>query len=198
LQLLLEEPDDGILYIFYDDNQRIYVPEGSFPIQTPPHLLSVNCRNTQAIHRVVNGFYKSGAQPAALGPSGRPVEVQTYTDWTGLRSQLESLLAGLAEEGIPPEGIAVLAMTGKQVSLFQEAGLSNTWPPQPGEIFCTTVHAFKGLESPVVVLAGIESWMLKDWQDMDKLIYVGSSRARHHLAVILSEHAAESLRGHFQ
>lgn len=59
LQLLLEHPDEDILYIFYDDNQRIYVPSSTFPIDPPHHTLSVNCRNTQMIHAIILGLYRS-------------------------------------------------------------------------------------------------------------------------------------------
>jgi superfamily I DNA/RNA helicase len=198
LQFLLEEPDDGILYIFYDDNQRIYVPKGDFPVRTPPFSLTVNCRNTQAIHRVVNRFYKSSDRPTALGPAGRPVEVISYKNRPEMLAHVQRVLAHFSEEGIPAEEIVVLAMIGKHADFFHQAGLAREWPPGPGDVYCTTIHAFKGLERSTVILAGIDSWMLDRRSHLDQLLYVGSSRARHHLVVILSEHSAEVLRKYFQ
>jgi superfamily I DNA/RNA helicase len=198
LQFLLEEPDDGILYIFYDDNQRIYVPKGDFPIRTPPFSLTINCRNTQSIHRVVTSFYKSLDPPGALGPPGRPVEILTFKDRSEMRSHLRQTLAWLLEEGIPAGEIAVLTMMARQAELFHKDGLTADWPPGPGEVYCATVHAFKGLERATIILAGIESWMLDSWSHLDQLLYVGCSRARHHLVVILSENSAPALAKYFQ
>ncbi|MGB4952069.1 MAG: NERD domain-containing protein/DEAD/DEAH box helicase, partial [Rhizobiaceae bacterium] len=38
LQTLLRDPDNGILYIFFDDNQRIYQRLNAFPIQSEPYV----------------------------------------------------------------------------------------------------------------------------------------------------------------
>jgi hypothetical protein len=73
LQLLLENPDESPLYIFYDDNQRIFpVPEG-LPVADAPYQLTVNCRNTQRINAVVRAYYE-GDTIQARGPEGIPVD----------------------------------------------------------------------------------------------------------------------------
>jgi superfamily I DNA/RNA helicase len=48
-----------------------------------------------------------------------------------------------------------------------------------------TVHRFKGLESPVVVLAEIDERISPE--DLASLLYVGATRARSHLVVVASE-----------
>ena len=102
IQTLLRDPDDGILYIFFDDNQRIYVRHSTFPIQQPPYSLTVNCRNTQNIHRVVMQFYDAEEQPTARGPEGRPPEVIVYERPHHLRETLQDVLLRLTrEERIP-------------------------------------------------------------------------------------------------
>lgn len=53
----------------------------------------------------------------------------------------------------------------------------------PAVAFCT-VQAFKGLESPVVILCDIEA---VDDREPQSLLYVGMSRARSHLSVLLHE-----------
>ena len=37
LEELLVNPEDGILFVFYDDNQRIFDQRGSYPVPPPHH-----------------------------------------------------------------------------------------------------------------------------------------------------------------
>jgi len=63
LTSLLADPDDSILYIFYDDNQRLYKRDAAFPITSDPFHLTRNCRNTKQIHESVMMFHASHAPP---------------------------------------------------------------------------------------------------------------------------------------
>ncbi|NJO84477.1 MAG: ATP-binding domain-containing protein [Blastochloris sp.] len=45
----------------------------------------------------------------------------------------------------------------------------------------STIHAFKGLESPVIILTELDA-VYKD--TLDQLLYIGISRARNHLVII--------------
>jgi superfamily I DNA/RNA helicase len=48
-----------------------------------------------------------------------------------------------------------------------------------------TIHRYKRLESPVVVLAEIDSRVADE--DLASLIYVGATRARSHLVLVVSD-----------
>jgi len=48
-------------------------------------------------------------------------------------------------------------------------------------IFCSTIHSFKGLESPVVILTETDA-IKKDRKD--ELLYVATSRANSHLIIV--------------
>ncbi len=196
LQMLLRDPDDGILYIFFDDNQRIYVPHGEFPIRGSPYLLTVNCRNTQNIHDVVVQFYAAGTRPTALGPRGRQVEEVVYSDTQHLWPALGGILRRLIEEErVPTDEIAVLTPLVRIKSALLDSSLSggpqltDTLPVQPGQVYCTTIHSFKGLERAVILLAGIGQRLTQEDHDLNSLLYVGCSRARHHLIVLMPENA---------
>lgn len=190
LQCLLHDPDQGILYVFFDDNQNLYRTAPSIPLELAPFPLTHNCRNTQHIHQTVMRFYRSDQTPLVQGPVGRPVEVHTYNDITSLRRALSQVLHRLVvEENVPAEDIVILTPRGRERSALWRIGtvgnfrLSEQWATASGEIFCSTIHAFKGLESPVVILAEIESGAARD---LEPLLYVGSSRACHHLVVLAS------------
>jgi superfamily I DNA/RNA helicase len=73
---------------------------------------------------------------------------------------------------------------------------SDEWPTPPQEVHCNTVHAFKGLESSVVILAEMERYSDRP-KELDPLLYVACSRAKNHLVVLLPEGAAPSLHRRF-
>jgi ATP-dependent exoDNAse (exonuclease V) beta subunit len=52
-------------------------------------------------------------------------------------------------------------------------------------VFCTTIHSFKGLERPVIILAGIGQQRSQEKSELNSLLYVGCSRARHHLMALM-------------
>ena len=200
LQMLLRDPDEGILYVFYDDNQRLYVRDSAFPIQQHPYLLTVNCRNTQNIHRTVMKFYDAEVPPSARGPLGREVELISYEGPQNLQSTLRDILRRLTmDEQIPTDEIAVLTPRGRSrdrlldASIGAEPWLTDASPPPSGQVYCNTVYDFKGLERAVVVLADIRRWPT-EWDEMVQLLYVGCSRARNHLVVLLDRNAPTRVR----
>jgi hypothetical protein len=205
--MLLRDPDDGILYIFYDDNQRLYVRHGAFPIQQEPYLLTVNCRNTQNIHRLVMKFYETGRAedaPYARGPLGRPVAVVPYPSSQGLQTTLQEVLRILSVDQQVPTG-EIVVLTSRSLSkrrlLDGSVGdglrLTDTWPTPRDQIYCTTIYDFKGLERAVVILADIGRWP-SEWDEMVQLLYVGCSRARNHLIVLLDQNAPARVRKAFR
>lgn len=190
LQYLLHDPDGGIFYIFYDDNQRLYDRGSHFPIQQPPYPLSVNCRNTRAIHKEVMKYYHSNDDPpVAMGPKGRPVELVAYPDEAGFRQELAHILQRLVEqEGVPADQIVVLTPLRRNSWLWTEMlpgpiPLTDQLPVANNQVFATTIHSFKGLESAVVILTETERWP-KRGVELDNLLYVACSRARHHLIIM--------------
>ena len=58
-------------------------------------------------------------------------------------------------------------------------------------MLATSVHAFKGLERPVVILAELGD---KHAEELQRYLYVGGSRARNHLIVLATEPVARDLR----
>ena len=198
LQCLLHDPDQDIFYVFFDDNQNLYRTAQTVPLEFAPLSLTRNCRNTQRIHQVVMQFYQSDQTPLAQGPWGRPVEVRTYAHLGGLKRYLRQVLHRLVVEGnVPPEDIVVLTPRGRERSHLWRLGpvgnfqLTDQWSAGSGEIFCSTVHSFKGLESPVVILAEIEPY---GGQDLESILYVGCSRACNHLIVLASARLPEDVK----
>ena len=83
-----------------------------------------------------------------------------------------------------------------QAGFGTEPELTDACPPPPGRVYCTTVYDFKGLESAVVILADIRRWP-PEWDEMVRLLYVGCSRARNHLIVLVDQNAPARVRRAF-
>lgn len=53
----LKNPEEGILYIFSDDNQTLLPSCSDYPVEGQPFILSKNCRNSGRIFDVVRKFH---------------------------------------------------------------------------------------------------------------------------------------------
>jgi len=188
LEALLADPQDGPFCLFYDDNQRIYgtAASGAYPIPPPHHALSHNCRTTRQIHDAALVYHHGATRPRCLGPEGRAlVELATPPGETlaVLRRALHELIQ---VEGVRPDEIAILSTRGPKTSALPEGAsvgnLTLTWGDAgPGQVRVRSIHAFKGLESPVVILAEPER---AHAANRDALLYVALSRAQHHVIVL--------------
>ena len=126
---------------------------------------------------------------------GEPVQVLGYEGDEGLANLLEKVLINLVdEEQLPLEDMAVLTPSGKDKSRLlarERIGrfrLSDR--VESGSVLATSIHSFKGLERPVVILAELGD---KHHEDLAKYLYVGASRAKK-LIVLAAEPVAKELR----
>jgi superfamily I DNA/RNA helicase len=162
--------------------------------------LRVNCRNTRQIGEetaLLSGF---DSLPYRLDHAeGLPVDYRYWKTKEEELQQLESSLLKLLNEGIIPEDIVVLgparyenssaSMLGN-VNRIQVSDLGDI-SGEPGScIIFSTIHSFKGMESPVIILCGISSI---DGDEERALLYVGMSRARSHLIIVASEKLKKAL-----
>jgi Nuclease-related domain/UvrD-like helicase C-terminal domain len=188
LQELLADQDGGILYIFYDDNQRLYTRASSFPISEEPFHLTFNCRNTRQIHDTVMLFHTSDTQTSCLGPEGSPTRFHSFAAGADERREVEGLIDRLVtEESVSPGDIALLTRRSRERSAWKNPSRRPAWQATwelsdaAGKVLCSSVHGFKGLERPVVVvceLGGI------DLAEELELFYVAFSRARELLIAV--------------
>ena len=129
------------------------------------------------------------------GPGGRPVEVLGYRDGADLAHLLSLVLKNLEGEGVPLEDVVVLTPARRAQSALRTLGRANgyelTDQPERGKVLVSTIHGFKGLERPVVILAEIGE---RHQEDLAKYLYVGGSRARNHLIVLAADPTARALR----
>ncbi len=206
LFFLMKDQENGILYVFYDSNQNIYRRTASLAklISVAPFTLWENCRNTYAIHDVVRKFHHAPDSMACHGPQGRAPEMYFYTEPYQQQQCVQRTLHRLVnEEKIEPAQIALLTTRSPEKTPFQPNKWLGNFQLLEAEgprvhanaIRLSSVHRFKGLESRVVVLTGLED---NDPSWLNPLLYVACSRARTHLIVVAHERSRSQLERIFQ
>jgi len=150
--------------------------------------LTLNCRNTKPICeeiQTITGF----EAPAGLWTKveGPPVNYLTYRTPEEQRDKLTHLLDQLSIMRIEPRDITILSPYRRENSIISHIEGHDIRDYSVNERSCTTfctIQAYKGLENTVIILTDIESF------SMDKLMYVGLSRARSGLYILESDSAA--------
>jgi len=118
---LLKDADEGIFYVFFDDNQRIYTQISNIPMSGEPLFLSDNYRNTQHIHAKLSPYMQDRSETVCLGPEGRPVEIIHADTPQATHKALQSLLNRLVnEEGVRTEDIIVLTAASEKRSQWKK------------------------------------------------------------------------------
>ena len=153
--------------------------------------LKTNCRNTRKIAEetaLMSGF---DSMPFRAKTAGGLSVVYSY--WSNQDEQLTKLnvlIEKLLADGLKPQDIVLLStrklensvlnqltnVMGVQFSKITDVGLENN-----KTIFYSTVQAFKGLESSVIILTDLNA--IKTDYDRS-LVYIGMSRAKSHLILL--------------
>lgn len=160
-------------------------------------VLSVNCRNTKPVS-VETAMLARPVVFADARADGQPVRYCWYKNATEQVRQLRSLLQNMLSEGAAPGSISVLSPRktadccandlelpgGMGIDAVSEGNVAAVASGQhPNPTYCS-VSSFKGIENDFIVLTDIENLSAEWWR---AVIYVGMSRARAGLYVLLHE-----------
>ena len=191
LESLLNDVEQSIFYIFYDEEQDIfgrnslknYFADSGY-ISPMPYQLTENIRNTKQICEWCKENTGFGSSMNANLVSGVEPTVFEYTDAKNIRKEVGKILYDLTENhGVDPEQIVVLSDRSLPKSVFADdlsAGnykITKDEATDKQEIKFKTIQSFKGLESDVVIY-------LQHKHDRLKLNYVGYTRAKYILYVL--------------
>jgi hypothetical protein len=183
LQLMLPDPDRSPLYVFFDDNQKLFPVPTGLPILDTPFALTVNCRNTKRINELVMRFYR-GETVEAAGPDGMPIDRHVYATEAELLEHLEEAVGvWVGEAEVDPADIALLSGYGDHRSALWKvdalAGIRLTDDPwDRNAILRSSIFRFKGLERMVVGLCELDGVR-------EQALYVGLSRPSVFLSLFL-------------
>ena len=162
--------------------------------------LTLNCRNTRRIAEetaIVGGF---STPPFRFGQEdGVPVEHRYWRTNSSLVKVLTTTINQLSHGGVSLDDIVILSP--KRLENSALAGVdricdapiydcSRSLDILRGSIKFSTIHSFKGLESQVVIIVDIDDI---DEDGPQALMYVGMSRARSLLVLMIHDRARRSV-----
>jgi hypothetical protein len=182
LRMTLRDEAHAPVWLFLDDNQRVYDARLTVPSDFVHWELTTNCRNTRAIHRQLLELYEGTIVPDVRGPEGRPPELLHTADQPAKVGEVLDRLQ--RAEDICSRDIVVLSSHGwdkSDVGAKHAARLVRERGKRGDGVLFSSIRAFKGLESPVVVLCELEDL---DGASRDQQLYVGLSRARNHCVIV--------------
>ncbi len=191
LELLLSDYERSPLYVFYDDNQNIYARAGTFPIREEPFTLTTNCRNTAPIHVAAYRHYK-GVPVSPPEIEGDDVQFDASPGRDAQAAKINARIVDLiARQGVAAGDITVLIgdalrkadyyATLRRLPLPKTSSWLEEGVRGNNTVLIDTVQRFKGLESPVLILWGLDTI---DLARSKELLYVGMSRAKSLLVVV--------------
>ena len=203
LEALLSDPKEDVLYVFHDPAQAIYRDDEVESLGLTTYELDENCRNPGPIHDFAMEHAPDAPATVALREEGREVEVIEAAPGEPTLEALRKVLHRLrVDEGVRPWEIAVLVGASLEDSaVWKERKFGNEvlWngqvdvagkalglaaadvPDAPSDVIvCDSIRRFKGLEKPVIVLVELRA----EDERLERLLYIGSSRAKQHLIVI--------------
>jgi len=189
VEMALLSSDDSWLYVFYDENQRLYSRVSSFPLpESDTYPLTKNCRNSKPVHDLAYRYYE-GEPAEASGIEGvDPVVVKSHSAESQAKQIARHVTRLIHDENVAPESIGVL-VAGHPKEHFYDLLRSERLPRpvrwsreehfQNENVLMDTVKRFKGLERDVIFL-----WLDQSSVGEDALMYVGISRAKSVLYVV--------------
>jgi hypothetical protein len=178
----LRDEDEGGLYVYSDENQRIFARFGRPPVPLVPLVLDHNLRNTQQIARAFGPLAPMRMHlRGGVGADVRFVPCAREDAITSADDQVDLLL----EEGWQPQHVVLLTMGSRhpaQVERQDAAGQVGYWRSfwDEDDVFYGHVLGCKGLERRAVVLCV----NAKTTDRAREMLYVGMSRATDQLVVV--------------
>jgi hypothetical protein len=200
--LLEKELTGGTWRLFHDPNQDIFRGGRSDELErleqrATCYRLTQNCRNTREI-AMATSILSGVPVSETLVAEGPEVVEDWFDDLKTEEKSVVKLLRDWVDRGVAPRAITVLSPRRLDTSVLARidtkrlpkavVDISHADAPEDERIRFSTIAGFKGLESDAVLLTGFDD--LADPEALS-LLYVGASRARALLGLVLPESCRE-------
>ena len=158
-------------------------------------LLRTNCRNVPSIAEfahLLGGLDPNYDNVLRPDPGGRPT-MTFFADDSERIDSVSQFIGELLDLGLRPADIVVLSTVARRAASSKlppskRYAIAELGDAPRNAVRCGTIHAFKGLEAPAVILSDFEGL---EEQRLRELFYVGITRAQDHLRISASVDAKE-------
>jgi hypothetical protein len=180
----LRDEEDGGLYVYSDENQRIFARFGRPPVPLVPLVLDHNLRNTKQIHAAFGPLAPS--RMYARGGDGPVVRFVAASSADAL-GVADDEIDRLLDHGWKTENVMLLTTGHRHPVQMERTGPGDDqeryWRTfwEDDDVFYGHVLGCKGLERRAVVLCVNESQVRERSRER---LYVGMSRATDELVVV--------------
>ena len=179
----LKDPEEGGLYVYSDENQKVFARFGRPPVALVPLVLDHNLRNTRQIAESFGPLAPMRMRP--MGGDGPEVEF-VHASADDALAVADDQVERLLDDGWPTEHVALITtgarhpeQNSRQDGLGQEGYWRTFW--ESDDVFYGHVLGCKGLERRAVVLCLNEDGSRDRARER---LYVGMSRATDELVVV--------------
>lgn len=193
---------DGHWYLFMDaEKQNLYHSRltyedvidklRQYKAYFTKYTLTDNCRNTKAITDMLDKIFGTKTKRRPAENLEAEVSIQYYKKDKNQLEKINAILDELLKDGVNYQDIVILSTLRLENSIV--SGIADKLTEskgQPNKIYFSTIHGFKGLESPVIILTDIDNI---GFDARKNLLYVGMTRARSALYILASERVKQQL-----
>jgi len=185
--------DNGSLYVFYDESQNVFSRDfgDKFFIDGDPFVLRYNIRNTSNIYQYTLNRTSLGTDTLVNQIEGVEPDERKLSRKQAVISFVDSIVNKLVnKEGVSPEKITILSNRGLDQSVLSDVYYVGGYPlvsqenKNDGSIIFSTVEAFKGLESDIVIFINHTYKNEAKTEAIRSIQYTALTRARFYLYVI--------------
>lgn len=216
LQLLLHDPDDGVLWVFHDPGQALFRDDRVAELGLERIELFEDYRSPGPVAALAARFYRGPGEPVPMMAEGRaPTVVVAAPGRDTVEAVRRELHRLLEVEGVKGWQVVVLSGGSAEKSevwrrrrfgnvelwngAIDDAGRSlglpaDAVPEEPadaGVVLFETIRRFKGLEREVVVLCELPA----EAPRLDALLYTALTRATADVVAIVPPELAPRLAG---
>lgn len=164
--------------------------------------LTVNCRNLPRIGTVVQrlSHMTPGYRRFRRNDDGADPDFIPVSRGQDQSAELAEAVRALRDESYGLDEIVVLsplrvgstAETTTDPWLRQILRQADGQAPRPGQLRYSTIHAFKGLDAPAVIITDLDEATSPNFES---LLYVGMTRATDRLTALIETHTLRTAYG---
>ena len=181
---VVDEDKNGTFYLFYDKNQMVQSSSLPSYIDNSDCKLTLyrNCRNTENIAITSLRLLGSEKRPRLFDDAiiGDSPEMFFAENVTKTIVTINSIIDSAWESGY--DNIQILTCKTEEKSIISDECSTGTYLYKTKKIPFTTCRKYKGLEADVIIIVDLDNGVFNE--SAERIMYVGSSRARYKLFLV--------------